>query len=252
MAKTTLSKGAVKTIEDAVDKLFDRAIARFLERPPTDKRIVIGFTPRMTLPGLFEAASIEERNKVDTAILDSLLNIAQGFIESQRASTKAHTVKTVQSWLTESYASKEPADFETVLEGELAKVWGKATTGMHRIIASESNNVRNTGTLDGIIKVNVAEGIEDPIVYFVVVRDEALCKECKRLHLLEGGVTPKVWYLSELKHGYHTLTDDIPSLGGEHPHCRCSLVTLMPGYGFEGGSVTFIALDHDEMKKQRG
>jgi hypothetical protein len=47
----------------------------------------------------------------------------------------------------------------------------KAEDGVKRILDTEASNARNMGSLDGIIKVNAFSGIEDPIVYFVVVRD---------------------------------------------------------------------------------
>jgi hypothetical protein len=215
--------------------------------------MVIGFKPRVTLPSLFGAASSSEGVKPDTSILNSLLEVARGFIDAQRERTKAQTVKAVQSWLHEAHAGGVDTDLETVLGGELAQVFGKAHDGVKRILDTEASNVRNMGTLDGIIKVNAFSGIEDPIVYFVVVRDNTLCEECKRLHLLDDETTPRVWYLSELGHGYHKKGQDRPKVGGLHPHCRCTLVTLMPGYGFDGaGMVDFIALDHDELAKQRG
>lgn len=253
MAKqVSLTKGVIRAIGEAVDKLFDRAIARFLAKPPVDKRIVISVTPRVTLPSLFEAASREERSKADQTVLNKLLGIAEGFIEAQRSATKARVVKAVDDWLQEAYAKGVKTDVETVLGGELAQVWGQAQAGMHKIVAAESNNARNTGVLDGIVKVNAASGIEDPVVYFVVVRDDSLCSECKRLHLRSDG-RPRLWLLSEVKRGYHRKTDDVPSIGGLHPHCRCSLVTLMPGYTFDSaGSITYKSPEHDEFKEQRG
>jgi len=97
---------------------------------------------------------------------------------------------------------------------------------------------RNVGILEGIVKTNAVAGVEDPTVFFVVVRDGVLCGECKRLHMLEDGVTPRVWKLSEVGHGYHKKGEQFPKVGGLHPHCRCVLSTLLPGYGFnEGGFV---------------
>jgi hypothetical protein len=252
MAKGTLPKGAIKRIHGAVDKVFDRVMARFLERPPVDKRIVITHTPRVTLPSLFRASAAEERSKADQAILDGLMEIAQGFLDAQRARVKAHTVKTVQSVLTEAHLAGVETDLKTVLEGQLYDVFGRAEDDVKRILDTEASNARNTGTLDGIIKVNAATGIEDPIVYFVVVRDDSLCDECKRLHLLDDEITPRVYYLSELGHGYHKPGESSPKIGGLHPHCRCSLVTLMPGYGFDGaGMVTWKGFDYSEIKAQR-
>lgn len=216
------------------------------------KQIYIGAKPRVSLPSLFEAASAEERVRADARLLEGLLDIADGYIEAQRNQTKARTVKAVEAWLNEAQAEGVKTDLQTVLGGELEQVFGKVTSDMHRIVATEATAARNTGTLDGIVRVNASQGIEDPIVYFVVVRDDSLCAECKRLHLLDDETTPRLWYLSELRHSYHKKGDDAPSLNGEHPHCRCSLVTLMPGYGFDGsGMVEFVAVDHDEMKVQR-
>jgi hypothetical protein len=253
MAKATLPRGAIKVINGAVDRVFDRVLMRFLEKPQGDKRIVIGPKPRVTLPSLFRAATASERMKPDEAILASLMEVAKGFLDAQREATKARTVKAVQSWLSEAHASGVDTDLETVLGGELAKVFGKAHDGVRKILDTEASVARNTGTLDGIVKVNAASGIEDPVVYFVIVRDDDVCDDCMRLHMLDDGITPRVWYLSELGHGYFKKGGDRPCVGGLHPHCRCSLVTLMPGYGFDkGGYVEWIGLDHDELAAQRG
>ncbi len=254
MRSVSLTPGVIKAIYKACDRLFDRAKARFLSKPPIDKRIVINVKPpRESLTSLFTSASTEERAKADQTVQSKLIEIADGYIEAQRSVTKARVVKAVDDWLQQAHTLGVKTDVETILGGELAEVWGQATAGMHKIIATESNNARNTGVLDGIVKVNAGSGIDDPLVYFVVVRDDDLCDECKRLHLQADGITPKIWKLSEVKRGYHKKTDDVPSLGGEHPHCRCSIVTLMPGYGFDKfGSITYVDPDHDEMKNQRG
>lgn len=252
MRPYTLPKGAVRKIHEAVDLVFDRVKARFLERPPTDRRIVIGFTPRVTLPSLFEAASMEERARADKDLLGGLLRIAEGYVEAQRHATKSQVVKAVEAFLGEARAKGVETDVQTVLGGELAEVFGRAQSGMKRILDAEASNVRNTGTLGGILRVNAATGVDDPVVYFVVVRDGDLCGECRRLHLMPDGTTPRLWRLSEVKQGYHKRGEEQPAIGGLHPHCRCSLVTLMPGYGFDGsGSVEFKELDHDEFARQR-
>jgi hypothetical protein len=253
MAKGTLPRGAVRLISQAVDKVFDRVLQRFLEHPQGDKRIYVGAKPRVTLPSLFRAASASEHVKADEAVLSNLMELAKGFLDAQRAATKARTIKAVQSWLSEAHASGVKTDLETVLGGELASVFGKAHHSVKKILDTEATTARNTGTLDGIIKVNQHRGIEDPVVFFIVVRDNTLCDECKRLHLLPDGKTPRVYHLSDLGHGYHVKGDDKPKVNGLHPHCRCSLNTLMPGYGFDAaGFVDWIGFDHDEVAKQRG
>lgn len=254
MKPVVLSPGVIKRIHAAVDKTYDRVLARFLEKQPGDKRIIFTSNkPRITLPALYQAASREEGARPDEDMLAGLKKIAESYVEAQRARTKAQVVKAVQSWLSEAASGKVKTDVSTVLGGELAGVFGKAHDALHQMADTEGSNARNTGTLNGVIRVNAASGIEDPVIYFVVVRDQSLCDECKRVHLMPDGVTPRLWYLSEVKHGYHKKGEDQPSVGGLHPHCRCSLVTLMPGYGFDsGGSITWVEHDHDALKAQRG
>ena len=95
-------------------------------------------------------------------------------------------------------------------------------------------------------------GDEDPVVYFVTVRDEHLCAECRRLHLMEDGSTPRLWRSSEVGHAYHKRGDPDPKVHGLHPHCRCTPVSLAPGYGFDAaGRPTFVRLGHDALAEQR-
>lgn len=246
-----LSKGAVKLIHGSIDELFDRALARMVGLDFGPKQIVIGIKPELTLAGLFASASAEEGNKPDPGLLASLIRIAEGYVEAQREVTKARVVKTVDGFLRDADAKGIDTDVKKVLGGELAQIWKQTTTAMHTIIDTEASNVRNVGTLDGIVKVNAASGIEDPVVYFVVVNDNLLCEECKTLHLLPDELTPRAWYLSEVGNGFHRKGDGNPKVGGLHPHCRCSLVALMPGYGFRAGRVAYVGDGHDEIERQR-
>lgn len=77
------------------------------------------------------------------------------------------------------------------------------------------------------------------------------CDRCKELHLMPDGVTPRLWLLSEVNRGYAKKGDAVPSMSGQHPHCRCGIVTVTEGYGFKNGSITYISPGHDEMKRQR-
>lgn len=247
-----LGKGAVRAIERAVDEVFDRAKVRTLGPQSISKRLYIGYNPDLTLPGIFGAASREEGVIPNLETLAQILKITGSYIDSTRERTKARVVKEVQSFLTEAFHAGEEVDIKTVLGGKLTEVWQDARTAMRKIIDSEANNTKNVGILEGIVKINASAGIDDPKVYFVVVRDRDLCDECRRLHLMPDGRTPRVWKLSELGHGYHKKGEAEPKLGGLHPHCRCTLVTLMPGYGFDPrGFVAFIGTGHDEYAAQR-
>lgn len=247
MAKITLGKGAVKAIHNVIDDLFDRLKARVLGGEYGHKQIKIG----ITLPDLFKQASVEERNKPNQSLMDSLTRNAEGYIDAQRIAARTKTVQSVESFLRENEDSEEPMSLEEELGGQLHEILQTAEDGVKRIVDTEATHVRNQGTLDGIVKINAATGVDDPTVFFIVVRDGELCEECRRLHLLENGITPRLWRLSQVGYGYHKKGQDIPNIGGLHPHCRCSLGTLLPGYGFDGkGMVTYIDQDHDEYAKQ--
>lgn len=251
-SRFSLGKGVIKGIEKAVGKLFANLKTRVLGGWGQPKGIRIAFNRDLTLPALFEAANREERNAPSEPLLDSILHSADGYLTALEQTTTTQVVKNVESFIKNAHASGKDIDFEQLLHGQLMDVLGKAKAGVRKIVDTEATGVRNLGTLDGIEKVNAAHGIPDPVVYFVVVRDNALCGECKRLHLLPDQITPRLWKQSDLDHNYHKKGEDRPSISGEHPHCRCSLVTLLPGFGFnQDGHVIYIGSGHDEYARQQ-
>lgn len=60
------------------------------------------------------------------------------------------------------------------------------------------------------------------------------CRYCKKLHLLDDGVTPRVFKLSELEQSNigRKAKDWIPVIGPVHPWCQCQLVAVPDGYDF--------------------
>jgi hypothetical protein len=122
------------------------------------------------------------------------------------------------------------------LRVHLDDVMKEMATHVEAIVDTEASNARNVSLMDGIVRINAARGIDDPVVYFVVVRDNVTCDECIKLHLLKDKRTPRVWKLSEVGQGYHKRGDDHPKIGGLHPHCRCTMVTLLPGFGFKAAA----------------
>ena len=230
--KSRLPLSAVKAIEASIDALYDAAKARVLGPWSVDKKLTaMDYSQPLSLPGLFTAASSEEYTKPDEQVLSSLMRGVEGYIDSYRAATKVKVVKAVAAFLQQAQISGVDTDLATVLDGELATVWGSTTREMHRMIDTEAQNVRNTGALDGILKVNTSHGIEDPVVFFIIVRDSHVCPECVRLHMLEDKTTPRLWYLSEVGAGYHKKGEDNPKLGGLHPHCFVAGSRLHTGRG---------------------
>ncbi len=246
-----IGPAAVKLIRAAVDLVFDRAKNRILGPWSIPKQMAIGYNRDWSLPGIFEAAAKEEGYVPDIQTLKQLLDIAGGYIDATRERTKSKVVHQVTSFLKEAHMSGVKTDLPTVLGGQLVEVMNEAVVSMRRIIETETNTVKNVGVLEGAIRINATQGISDPIVYWVGVNDSSRCDECWRMYSLPDRLTPKVYKLSEAGHGYHKKGDESPKIGGCHPNCRCTMATLMLGFGFVGGRVTYIERGHDEYAKQR-
>jgi hypothetical protein len=248
-----LPKRSATRIRAAVDQLFERAKQRLLGIVP--KRIVIRpyVNEDLTIPGLYSSAVMDDGGKPNPVTKDRIVSIAESYLDALRERTKAQVVRDVDAVLRDVRASGKDTDVATVLGGRLADTWAKLSSDVERIAATEAQHGRSMGALEGISRINTLRGIDDPVVYFVVVNDQHLCSECKRLHLMPDGATPRVWRMSEVGHGYHKKGESNPKIAGLHPHCRCSLATLLPGWGFGStGAVEYKGSDHNELARQRG
>jgi hypothetical protein len=247
-----LPKTAAQFISDAVDEVFDRLVVRALGPGVVDKQIFVAFDRKASLPGLYESAAEAEGHTPDTELLDSLLRISHGYLDATREKAKSKILQSVQAQLGNA-KRVGPKKFRTALRGELEDLWDSVSSDVERVLDTEANHVKNIGVMDGIVKVNASQGVEDPVVFFVVVRDDVTCSECLRLHVCGDGHTPKLWRLSEIGSGYHKKGEPNPKIGGLHPHCRCTLTTLLPGYGFDAaGKVEYKHEGYDALKVQQG
>lgn len=118
-----------------------------------------------------------------------------------------------------------------------------------RIAATEVNNAFQEGRLAAIVK---AAGGKDPIVFKRVAPD--CCAYCRLLYVEKDGITPRLFRLSELvangsnvgrKAGKPTLkgTGWKPCVESTHPWCRCVLMHLPDGFGFDKlGNMIYVGL----------
>jgi hypothetical protein len=251
--KPRLGPAAVKLIEGAVEKLFEKIRNHTLgDKHPTGMRLYIAYRTDLTLKGIFDLAAAEEGVQPDQDVLKTLLKISNSYLDATKERAKAKVVQSVQAFLTDAGNKGVKTNIETVLGGKLYEVMGEATRDLKRIFETESTVVRNTSIMDGIVRSNAAAGIDDPTVVFIVVRDGQTCAECKRLHVLSDGITPRAWKLSQVGSGYHKKGDTSPKVGGLHPHCRCVLTTILPGYGFNAaGRVQYKSPGWDEYEHQQ-
>lgn len=249
-----LGKGAIKAIHSALDSLFDKIKARFLgPKSLGGKQIRFTYERPLSIPGLYESGLIADGAKPNLDTLDSLVHVAGGYVDSLRENSKANVVHTIQSFIRDAHQRDIQTDFRTILGGQLADLWQKTSSKLETIVNTEATKVRNVSALEGILEINASKGIEDAVVYWIVVKDGALCGECRRLHLMGDGHTPRLWYMSEVNQGYHKRGNNSPAIAGPHPRCRCSMVTLLPGYGFDAaGKVEFKKFGYMAIDVQRG
>lgn len=249
-----ISSSGKEAIGIAVEKMFDQLAYNLLGNIPKirDKSPFFSSSPRFSLANIFiQALGNKEPNIFEKDVLRGILNSSHRFIESLKNKTSSSVVEGVDAIIKEAKLKNSPisaADIALVVAAEMEK----ARNHIKLIAEAEATKTRNMGHTMDIASKAQNQGIEDPTVFFIVVRDGLLCKECLRLHMLPDGVTPRVFKMSELSMGYHKRGDDRPSACGEHPNCRCSLSQLPPGWGFKSGYVSFVSLNHNEYAKQRG
>lgn len=248
-----------KQIEEHIDQLFDLMSYWVLGTIPHGekaKTIVFGTQPpNVTLANLFvQALRNNKPNLKEEDALKGMLRNANNYINGIRERTKAKAIAGLESYIAEQKKTNSPIDYKTASE-VLKQEMDKSKKDMLDVVSGESQRIKGIGTALDIKKVAATQGIDDPTIFFVVMRDEHVCKYCIKNHLLEDGITPRVFKMSEVKSGYLTKEDREKgevSLSLQHPHCRCSLTTIFPSYGFKNGKVSFIGLNHDEWKRQRG
>jgi hypothetical protein len=205
------------------------------------------------LESLFHAASHEEGVKPNPDVFNGLVKVASTYIDAHREKAKAKVIQNVNSILHDANKKGAKIDVEEIVGKTLGAVFKDMRVGIKTIVESETTIARNVSSLDAIGRIGALTGTEDPNVFFVVVRDEHRCKgsgSCTSLHLLEDGVTPRVWKLSDIGGQYGTSKDKKPTIS-RHCGCRCFLTHLMPGFGYTAtGQVTYIAPGYNEYDKQ--
>lgn len=239
-----LSKSKVKKIGAAVDSLFQR-VKDYVLGYKTDRKITVGVIPEM-----YKKAVSSGGGTPNDRTLNTIDAIVTGYLSAQKEKTKALIVRDVVSAHSES--ERSGTDFHEVLGSKLAETWDKTASDLTRIIDSETQSSKAMGLAEAVTRMAANSGVDDPTVYFVVVRDKVRCKECTRLHLLPDETTPRVWKMSEVGAGFHKKGEDKPCMSGLHPHCRCSLTYLPPGWGFRSGLLHYVGPNHDEVREQRG
>lgn len=253
----SIADRAARVAREAVTRLFLRSQVRMglTTTKKGDRQIVVTASPGMTIPSVYEAAVRLGGMTPRLTRLAHIRRVAAGYLEAQKENAVAAVTRVVTGVIEAADLGSRlvlPDQVRKDLVAALAPVFARLEPAVERIVASEAVAARNMGHADVIQRQGQQAGQADPTLYFVVVRDGKTCGECRRVHLLPDGVTPRVWRMSEVSASYHVRGDDRPSWFGMHPRCRCEPKWLAAGYGFTaGGMVRFVALAHDELREQR-
>lgn len=233
----------LKGLIDAVTNAFSAVRSSFL---PGSKSLSISW--HTTLPGLYESAARSVGGVPVQDSLDSLLEIANTYIDALEAKTSAQLQHVLRSADVAGEHGTEAASTDRIDD-----IIEKTGDELQRIVDSEAQRVRAAGSIDGIGQVASSLNDDDPTIFFVVVRDAKLCKHCLAMHLMPDSITPRVYKISELTSDYfNAKTNAKPSVQGLHPLCRCSLTYLPRGWGFNArGYLTYRSAEHDELESQR-
>lgn len=230
-------------IKSTIQKVFDAVTEQFL--PKDRNSLNIGFD---SLPSVYRQAARANGGLPNPETEKDLVEVAEAYLEGAKVRTEARLRNVANT-----VSSANKAGNEVDLEDLVQEVLDKTGIEVQTTVEAETQRARSMGAFDGLLHVSAKMGIEDPNVIFIVVHDKDLCDECKRLHLLPGGITPRVWKLSQVTHEYHKKGDDRPSMAGEHPHCRCSSSIVPPGFGFNpDGQLTYKYEGYDEYERQQG
>jgi len=223
--------------------------------PGPGKRIIFSAKkPSYSLLNLFlESLGNRPPSDSERDYAKSLVQNAANYVTSLRDRTKASVSEAVESYI-QDQSSKGKKASAAMINDIVMRELNKARSRLQMIAEAEGTKVRNGAVSAEIERVSKGLGIQDPSVYFVVIKDNKTCKYCLKNHFLNDRVTPKVMKLSEVKKTYLTTQerkDGLCSIAGQHPHCRCSMVFLAPGFGFENGVMKWIGYGHDEYARQK-
>jgi hypothetical protein len=249
-----ISSSGKEQIAATVEQMFDSLALQLIGDIPqlkNAKRLVISSKRNFGLSHLFvQGMKNKVPNEIEADVLKSLLQSAFGYVESLKNRTKSNVTERIDGAIKEAKLRNEPVR-ENVIQDILAEEMSKAKSQMIAITEAEATKLRNIGTAMDITRVASDLGDSDPTVFFVMVRDGSTCRECLRLHMLSDLITPRVWKMSHLKHGYHKRGEDNPSMFGIHPGCKCVLTYISNGFGFnEQGKVSYIDQDYRAYDKQ--
>jgi hypothetical protein len=178
----------------------------------------------------------------DPQEIERLNEIAQTYLDAERLRTKNALLHSIEGAVTQKDTREA-----------IKEVFDKAKHKIAMITHQELGAAASHAEFAGISQVAAAQGVSDPVVYKISIKDLKLCPVCIELWCSDNNLyIPKLYKLSELKDGYSTNKERVPTLNPSHINCRCRLSYLPQGFAFnESGKAYFKELGHDEYAVQQ-
>lgn len=247
-----LSSQVKESISRLIEQLFDRAALRLLGNVPKlqhKRTYLVGFEQTPSLANIFvQAMGNKYLNHTEQDVLKGILDGTYSYVDILKNKTTNDIIQQLEGLAREARISNTQIPKEE-LDSVIKVGLDKARSHLETIAGTEGTKSRNLGSAMDITR-DASE--KDPVVGFAVLKDKSTCEECIRVNLMDDGITPRLYRMSELSAGYFKRGDKVPSLLGQHPNCRCTLINVPKDWGFDpSGHITFIAIGHSEINKQR-
>ena len=245
------SKEAIaKRIEDVFDHVSLSIIGN-IPRLAHKKLFIFSSEPTVSLSNIFiQGLNNQTPNPTEQDVLKGLLQSAHSYIEALKEKTKANITEGIDALVKQAKVKKLQVKQDDI-EELISKEMYKAESHLKMIIETESTKMRNIGKVMDILKMAGSVGDSDPNLFFVINRATA-CVNCYKMHMMPNKIAPKIWKFSDLKQGFWKKGDEVPSISGIHPNCKCSISYLPPGFGFNSkGLIDFKNKTHNEYENQR-
>ena len=127
--------------------------------------LVFSYNKDLSLSKMYEQAVREEGGIPNLENLGQIVDTSDKYIEALKLKTINKTIKDL-----EEHLDKEEVITPVSIESSLKETFKNVSSQVERIVDSETQVAKGIGALEGIIKSNASLGIDDPVVFFVVMR----------------------------------------------------------------------------------
>jgi hypothetical protein len=222
MKKRILPNSAKSLINDEIAKIFERLKMRLLSpfyKPSMDLSH-LKHDKFLSMPGLYLSAYTDANpdKRPSLEALKALIRTTENYINIQEQKLKDRSFEVVEDALQSASISPD-YDYQQELNSALLKVFDQTQNTTKTVLETELQRVKTIGLQEGTLDLLERQGISDPTIAFLTRQDEYVCKFCKEFYMLDDGVTPRVYKLSEVKSGYLDKKAPSPHLAPLHPNC---------------------------------